>query len=127
MKKIVHTPGAPIAIGPYSQAVKANGFLFLSGQIPVDPVSGDMAYGGISVQVHQVFANIKAILAAESLTLKNIVKCTVFLADMEDFMAMNETYGTYFKEDPPARSCFQVAKLPKNAGVEIEVTAIYPK
>lgn len=126
MKKVVNTPGAPKAIGPYSQAVKANGFLFLSGQIPIDPVSGDMAYGGVAVQTHQVFANIKAILTAESLSLKDVIKCTVFLANMEDFQAMNDAYGDYFKEDPPARSCFQVAKLPKNAGIEIEVIAAYP-
>lgn len=126
MKTIINTSGAPKAVGPYSQAVKANGMLFLSGQIPLDPVTGDMAYGGVAVQTHQVFANIKAILASESLTLENVVKCTVFLSSMDDFKAMNDIYATYFKEDQPARSCFQVAKLPMNAGVEIEVIAVYP-
>lgn len=126
MKKVVNTAGAPQAIGPYSQAVKTNGFLFLSGQIPVDPVSGDLAYGGIAVETHQVFANIKAILAAEGLTLSNVVKCTVFLANMNDFQTMNEVYGEYCKENPPARSCVQVAKLPKNVNIEIEAIAVYP-
>ena len=126
MKEVVNTPGAPQAIGPYSQAIKTDGFLFLSGQIPVDPVSGDLAYGGIAVQTHQVFANIKAILAAQGLTLADVVKCTVFLTDMNDFQTVNEVYGQYFKENPPARSCVQVAKLPKNVGIEIESIAVYP-
>jgi 2-iminobutanoate/2-iminopropanoate deaminase len=125
MKKIVSTPGAPKAIGPYSQAVKANGFLFVSGQIALDPVTNDLAYGGVSVQLHQVFANIKAILAAEALSLKNVVKCVVFLKTMDDFPMVNTVYGEYFKEDCPARSCVEVGRLPKGAEVEVEVIAAY--
>ena len=127
MKKIVHTPLAPAAIGPYSQAVKANGFLFLSGQIPLDPVTGELVYGGVSVQTHQVFANIKAILAVEGLSLKDVVKASVFLSDMKDFIMMNEAYVEYFKENPPARSCYQVARLPRDVSIEIEVIAVYPE
>ncbi len=126
MKKIIMSSGAPKAVGPYSQAVRANGFLFVSGQIPMDAITGEMVYGGIVVQTHQVFANLKAILAAEMLSFKDVVKCTVFLNDMKDFQAMNEVYGEYFKEDKPARSCVQVAKLPRDAGVEIELIAVYP-
>ncbi len=127
MKKVVHTSEAPGAIGPYSQAIKTGDFLFLSGQIPVDPASGEIAYGGIKVQTHQVFSNLKAVLAAENLSLKDVVKTMVFLDDMSNFQAMNEIYSTYFKEDPPARSCVQVSKLPRDVAIEIELIAVYPK
>ncbi len=126
MKKTINSVGAPRAVGPYSQAVKANGFLFTSGQIPLDPVTGELVYGGIVVQTHQVLANLKAILAAEMLSFKDVVKCTVFLSDMNDFQAVNDVYSDYFKESLPARSCIQVAKLPKDATIEIELIAVYP-
>lgn len=125
-KEIISTNAAPKAIGPYSQAVKANGFLFVSGQIPIDPFTGEIVYGGVVSQTHQVCANLKAILAAEELTFANVVKTSVFLADMNDFHAMNEVYAQYFGEQPPARACVQVAKLPRDVSVEIEVIAAYP-
>ena len=99
-KEIISTNAAPKAIGPYSQAVKANGFLFASGQIPIDPFTGEIVYGGIVSQTHQVCANLKAILTAEELTFVDVVKTTVFLADMNDFHAMNEVYAQYFGEQP---------------------------
>ncbi len=125
MKTIIATAQAPQAIGPYSQAVKANGFLFVSGQIPLDPVTGQMTYGGIATQTHQVINNIKAVLAVEGLSLAQVVKTTVFLQSMDDFAAMNKVYGEYFPAEPPARSTVQVGRLPKDAGVEIEVVAAY--
>lgn len=124
-KEIISTNAAPKAIGPYSQAVKANGFLFVSGQIPIDPFTGEIVYGGIVSQTHQVCANLKAVLAAEELTFVDVVKTSVFLADMNDFHAMNEVYAQYFGEQPPARACVQVAKLPRDVSVEIEVIAAY--
>lgn len=124
-KEIISTNAAPKAIGPYSQAVKANGFLFVSGQIPIDPFTGEIVYGGIVSQTHQVCANLKAVLAAEELTFVDVVKTSVFLADMNDFHAMNEVYAQYFGEQPPARACVQVAKLPRDVSVEIEVIAVY--
>jgi len=125
MKKVISTKDAPGAIGPYSQAIKANGFLFLSGQIPLDPTTGELVSSDIKEQTHQAFANIKGVLKAEGLTLDNVVKATVFLANIGDFQAVNEVYGEYFTNEPPARSCFEVANLPKGAGVEIEVIAVY--
>ena len=125
-KEIISTNAAPKAIGPYSQAVKANGFLFVSGQIPIDPFTGEIVYGGVVSQTHQVCANLKAMLAAEELTFADVVKTSVFLADMNDFHAMNEVYAQYFGEQPPARACVQVAKLPRDVSVEIEVIAAYP-
>jgi 2-iminobutanoate/2-iminopropanoate deaminase len=125
MKTIVATSMAPQAIGPYSQAVKANGFLFVSGQIPLEPVSGQIVYGGVAMQTHQVFANIKAILAQEGLSLANVVKATVFLKNMDDFAEVNKVYGEYFPSEPPARACVEVARLPRDVSVEIEVTAVY--
>ena len=125
MKTIVATNQAPQAIGPYSQAVKANGFLFLSGQIPLDPVTGQLVYGGVAMQTRQSLVNIKAVLAQEGLTLENVVKTTVFLQNMDDFAAMNNVYAEFFPAAPPARSTVQVARLPKDASVEIEVVAVY--
>jgi len=127
MEEIVNTDLAPQAIGPYSQAVKANGFLFISGQIPLDPVSGQIAYGGIEPQTHQVLNNIKAILASEGLTFANVVRTTVFLQDMDDFKFMNRVYGEYFAENPPARACVQVGRLPRDVSVEIDAIAVYPQ
>ena len=125
MKTVINTNGAPQAIGPYSQAIKANGFLFVSGQIPLDPVSGQIVYGGIELQTYQVLNNVKAILAHEGLSCDNVVKTTVFLKDMEDFAVVNKVYAQYFINEPPARACVQVAKLPRDVSVEIEVTAVY--
>ncbi|HWR41531.1 RidA family protein [Sporomusa sp.] len=126
MKTVVSSDRAPQAIGPYSQAIKANGFLFVSGQIPLDPITGQIVYGGIENQTHQVLANLKAILEREGLTFANVVKTSVFLKDMDDFAVMNNVYSQYFTEEPPARACVQVAKLPRDVSVEIELIAVYP-
>lgn len=125
MKEVVYTDGAPQAIGPYSQAIKANGLLFISGQLPVDPATGEFAPGGVDAQTHQSLANLKAILAAEKLSFADVVKTTVFLKDMNDFSAMNAVYAGYFTQNAPARACVQVARLPKDALVEIELIAAY--
>jgi 2-iminobutanoate/2-iminopropanoate deaminase len=125
MKTIVSTDRAPQAIGPYSQAVKANGLLFVSGQIPLDPFTGQMVYGGIAMQARQVLANLQAILDREGLTFAQVVKTTVFLQDMDDFAEFNKVYGEYFPAEPPTRSTIQVARLPKDAGLEIELIAAY--
>lgn len=124
MKTIIHTDQAPAAIGPYSQAIKANGFLFISGQLPVNPLSGEMA-SGIEEQTRQSLENLKAILTSENLSFINVVKTTVFLKDMNDFATMNKIYATYFSQEPSARACVQVARLPKDAWVEIELIAAY--
>lgn len=124
MKKIISTPNAPAAIGPYSQAIEANGTIYASGQIPIDPATGEFVTGGIKEQTEQAFKNIKAILAEAGLTTDNIVKTTVLLADIADFAAMNEIYATQFKGTFPARSAFAVRDLPKGALVEIEIIAV---
>lgn len=124
MKKVIFTEKAPAAIGPYSQAIEANGMVFLSGQLPVDPVTGEFAPGGVAEQTAQCFENIKSILAEAGLTTANIVKTTVFLADMSLFAEMNGVYATYFEGDFPARSAFAVKALPKGALVEIESIAV---
>ena len=124
MKEIVATERAPRAIGPYSQAVRSGNFLFASGQIPIDPATGEFVAGGIVEQTEQVMRNVSAILEAAGATLQQVVKTTVFLADMEDFTAMNEVYGRFFGEDPPARATVQAARLPRDARVEIEAIAI---
>lgn len=124
MKKVVHTDNAPKAIGPYSQAIKANGFLFISGQIPVNPQTGEIVEGGIEAQTRQSLENLKAILAEAGSTMNDVVKTGVFLDDMNDFAAMNTVYAKYFTIEAPARACVQVAKLPKNALVEIELIAV---
>ena len=125
MKTVINTDRAPQAIGPYSQAIKANGFLFLSGQIPLDPISGQIVYGGTATQAYQVLNNIKAILEKEGLTFANAVKTTVFLKDINDFADVNKVYAEYFTEEPPARSCVEVARLPRDVQIEIEVIATY--
>lgn len=122
-KKIIHTEKAPAAIGPYSQAVAIGGFLFTSGQIALDPETGVLVDGDIKAQTERVLKNLSAVLEEAGCTAKNVVKTTVFLSDMNDFAAMNEVYGTFFKENPPARSAVEVSKLPKNAKVEIEAVA----
>ena len=124
MKKVIFTEKAPAAIGPYSQAIEANGMVFLSGQLPVEPATGEFAPGGVAEQTAQCFENIKSILAEAGLTTANIVKTTVFLADMSLFAEMNGVYATYFEGDFPARSAFAVKALPKGALVEIESIAV---
>ena len=124
MKKIVITTDqAPPVVGPYNQALAAGPFVFVSGQIPMD-VKGQMVEGDIVVQTVQVLQNLKAILAAANLTLKDVVKTTVYLADMADFMGMNRTYGEFFPEHPPARTTIQAAALAKGAAVEIDAIAL---
>jgi len=123
MKKIIATNNAPAAIGPYSQAIEINSMIFISGQLPVDPATGEFIPGGIKEQTLQSFKNIKAILTEAGLTTNNIVKTTVLLADIADFAAMNEVYAGQFENTFPARSAFAVRSLPKNALVEIEVIA----
>ncbi len=123
MKKIISTPDAPKAVGPYSQAVEANGTLYISGQIPLDPATGKMTEG-IEAQTVQVLENVRAILTAAGYTFADVVKTTVLLADMNDFGAMNAIYARYYTVDMPARACFQVAKLPMGALVEIETIAV---
>lgn len=124
MKKVIFTEKAPAAIGPYSQAIEANGMVFLSGQLPVDPATGEFTPGGVAEQTAQAFENIKNILAEAGLTTANIVKTTVFLADMSLFAEMNGVYAKYFDGDFPARSAVAVKALPKGALVEIECIAV---
>lgn len=123
MKEVINTVKAPGAIGPYSQGIKANDFVFVSGQLPVDPATGSFPEGDIKVLTKQSLENVKAILEEKGFSLTDVVKTTVFLADMNDFAAMNEVYATYFESPFPARSAVQVAKLPKGAPIEIEVIA----
>ena len=123
MRKIINTSNAPKAVGPYSQAVEANGTLYISGQLPVDPLTGAMPEG-IEAQTRQCLQNVIAILEAANYTLSDVVKSVVLLADMGDFQAMNQVYATYYAENQPARVCYQVAKLPLGALVEIETTAV---
>ncbi len=124
MKKVISTNNAPGAIGPYSQAIQANGFVFVSGQIPVVPATGQFVAGGIAEQTRQSLENIQAILAAAGCTLASVVKTTVLIKDMNDFAAMNSVYAEFFAQDCPARACFEVARLPKDALVEIEAIAV---
>ena len=123
MKDVVITDRGPKPIGPYSQAIKTNGVIYLSGQVALDPKSGELIGGDIRQQTERVFENIKGILEAAGSNLHHVVKATVFLKDMNDFPAMNEVYARYFSAAPPARSTVQVARLPKDALVEIEVIA----
>jgi 2-iminobutanoate/2-iminopropanoate deaminase len=124
VKQIIKTDKAPAAIGPYSQAVRVDGLIFASGQIPLDPQTGQFAAGGIAEQTEQVIRNLAAVLEAAGSGLEHVVKTTVFLADMEDFAAMNEVYGRYLGENAPARSTVQAARLPRDARVEIDVIAL---
>lgn len=123
MKKVINTPLAPAAIGPYSQAIEANGFVFASGQLPIDPATGNFPEGGIKEQTRQSILNASAILESAGLTLANVVKTTVFLADMGDFAAMNEVYASFFAAPFPGRSAVAVKTLPKGALVEVECIA----
>jgi len=123
MNKPIFTSEAPAAIGPYSQAVRSGRFLFCSGQIPLDPKSGEIVSGDIATQTRRVLDNIGAILRMEGLTFNNVVKTTIFLTNLADFQTVNKIYGSYFKQDPPARSTVQISALPRGANVEIEVIA----
>jgi 2-iminobutanoate/2-iminopropanoate deaminase len=123
MRENVRTDGAPKAIGPYSQAVKSGGFLFCSGQIPLDPATGKMTEGGIEAQTDRVLRNLEAVLAAGGTSLEAVVKTTVYMVDLSDFPKMNAVYGKFFAVDPPARATVQVAKLPAGALVEIDAVA----
>jgi 2-iminobutanoate/2-iminopropanoate deaminase len=127
MREIIKTENAPSAIGPYSQAVRAGGFVFVSGQIPLNPQTGEFVAGGVAEQTTQVLDNVQAVLEAAGTSLGRVVKTTVFLADMNDFAAMNEVYGRYFKENPPARATVEAARLPRDARVEIEAVALAGK
>lgn len=124
MKEIITTENAPGAIGPYSQAVKTESMVFCSGQIPIDPQTGEFVSDDVTDQTHQVLKNLSAVLNAAGTSLNNVVKTTVFLADMNDFTAMNEVYAEYFNENKPARATVQAARLPKDARVEIECIAV---
>ncbi len=123
MKEIISTENAPGAIGPYSQAVKTGNMVFVSGQIPIDPATGQFVSEDVAEQTDQVFKNLRAVLEAAGSSLEKVVKTTVFLADMNDFAAMNEVYGKYFTVDYPARATVQAARLPRDARVEIEAIA----
>jgi 2-iminobutanoate/2-iminopropanoate deaminase len=123
-KEAVCTDGAPKAIGPYEQAIKANGLVYTAGQIPIDPKTGNLIAGDIKEQTRQVIENLKAVLQASGSSLDGVVKATVFLKDMADFTAMNEVYNEYFAQAKPARSTVAVAELPRNALVEIDLIAL---
>ena len=123
IKEIIASDDAPKAIGPYSQAIRIDSFIFLSGQIPMDPVSGELIGGDIEAQTERVLQNLRAVLRAGGGDLTNVVKTTVYLANMDDFPAMNEVYGRFFPQDPPARATVEVSRLPKGVGVEIEAVA----
>ena len=123
----VTTPDAPGAIGPYSQAIRAGDFVFLSGQIPLEPGTGQLVAGGIAEQTHQVLKNLGAVLAAAGASYAGVVKTTVYLADMNEFTAMNEVYGTYFSSPAPARATVQAARLPRDVRVEIDAVAYLGK
>ena len=123
MMKVIHSELAPKAVGPYSQAIVAGGFVFASGQLPIDPATGEFAEGGIKEQTRQSLTNVTHVLAEAGIDLSLVVKTTVFLSDMANFAAMNEVYATFFSEPYPARSAVAVKTLPKNALVEVEVVA----
>lgn len=123
MRQAVSTPSAPKAIGPYSQAVRAGSLLFVSGQVPIDPATGNIITGDIAAQTHRIFQNIGEILKAGGASFDHVVRTTVFLADMNDFAAMNDAYGTFFSSPFPARATVQVSRLPRDARIEIDVIA----
>lgn len=124
MKEIISTEKAPGAIGPYSQAIKTGGMIFCSGQIPIDPATGEFVSDNVAEQTEQVLRNLTAVLEAAGADLNSVVKTTVFLADMSDFVAMNEVYARFFSENKPARATVQAARLPRDARVEIECIAV---
>ncbi len=124
MREVIATEQAPKAIGPYSQAIRAQGLIFTSGQIPLDPATAQIVAGDVSAQTDRVLKNLAAILQASGSSLEKVLRCTVFLKNMGDFAAMNEVYGRHFKQSPPARSTVEVARLPKDVLVEIDVIAL---
>jgi 2-iminobutanoate/2-iminopropanoate deaminase len=124
MREVISTNEGPKAIGPYSQAIKANGFVFVSGQVALDPVTNTLVSGDVAFQTDRVMKNLKGILTAAGTSLEKVVKSSVFLKNMNDFSAMNEVYGKYFSSAPPARSTVEVARLPKDVLVEIDVIAL---
>ncbi|MBI5286073.1 MAG: RidA family protein [Deltaproteobacteria bacterium] len=124
MKEVIKTNRAPLAIGPYSQGIKAGGFIFVSGQIPIDPATGEVAKGGVEEQTRQVMRNVKGILEAVGASLRDVVKTTVYLKDLTRFTDMNQAYAEFFPEEFPARSTVEVSNLPKGVDVEIDVIAI---
>jgi 2-iminobutanoate/2-iminopropanoate deaminase len=125
-KRVIQTEKAPKAIGPYSQAIQAGNFLFLSGQLPLDPASGELVKGDIRGQARRVLENLKAVLESQKLGMEDVVKVTIFLKDMENFSQVNEVYGTYFPSSPPARSTVEVVRLPRDVDIEIEAIALAP-
>jgi 2-iminobutanoate/2-iminopropanoate deaminase len=124
MREVIATDQAPKAIGPYSQAIRAQGLIFTSGQIPIDPATSQIIAGDVSAQTERVLKNLAAVLQASGSSLEKVLRSTVFLKNMGDFAAMNEVYGRYFKQEPPARSTVEVARLPKDVLVEIDVIAL---
>lgn len=124
MKKVISTTKAPAAIGPYSQAIEVNGMVYTSGVVPIDPATGNVVEGDIKVQATRVFDSMKALLEAAGSSCEEVVKTTVFIKDMNDFAALNEIYATYFTGDFPARSCIEVARLPKDVLIEMEAIAL---
>ena len=124
MREVISTPNAPAAIGPYSQAIRANGFLFISGQIPVDPTTQKLVEGGVAAQTEQVLHNLEAILKAAGSSLDKVVRTGVFLKDIGEFAAMNDVYERFFPQSAPARSTVEVTRLPKDVRVEIDAIAI---
>ena len=124
MREVIATDQAPQAIGPYSQAIRAQGLIFTSGQIALDPATAKIVSGDVSAQTERVLQNLRGILEASNSGLEKVLRCTVFLKNMGDFAAMNEVYGRYFKQEPPARSTVEVARLPKDVLVEIDVIAL---
>lgn len=124
MKKSISIPGAPAPIGPYSQAVEINNTLYISGQIGLDPATGNWINSSISAETEQVLNNIKSLIEASGLSMNNVVKCSIFLKDLNDFNAVNKVYATFFSEPFPARECVQVVKLPKDVNVEISAIAV---
>ena len=123
-REVISTPNAPAAIGPYSQAIAIDGLLFCSGQIPLDPATGQVIEGDVTAQTRRVMENIRAVLTAANTSFEKVVKTTIFLADMNAFAAVNAVYGEYFPENPPARSTVQVARLPRDVQVEVEVIVL---
>jgi 2-iminobutanoate/2-iminopropanoate deaminase len=126
MREVISTPDAPKAIGPYSQAIRANGLVFISGQVAIDPTTQQVIEGDVTVQTERVMKNLAAILSAAGSSVEQVLHCTVFLKSMNDFAAMNAVYGKYFSSGPPARSTVEVSRLPKDVLVEIDVIALTP-
>jgi len=126
VREIIETDSAPSAVGPYSQAVVAGGFLFASGQIPIDPASGELLVGALRFQTAQVLRNLQAVCAAAGASLSDAVKITIYVRDMDNFQEINDTYATFFPVDPPARATVQVSRIPKDAGIEMDAIVALP-